>query len=76
MNRNILWVVMDNWWKTFFDSDYIRIWSGAENATETARQVQAIWELLALQEGSLVLDAPCGYGRFSLPIARRGAVIL
>jgi SAM-dependent methyltransferase len=76
MNRTILLIDMDNWWKTFFDSDYIHIWAGAEKATETTRQAQAIWELLALQEGSLVLDAPCGYGRFSRPIARRGAEVV
>jgi 2-polyprenyl-3-methyl-5-hydroxy-6-metoxy-1,4-benzoquinol methylase len=76
MNRTILLIDMDNWWKTFFDSDYIHIWGGAEKATETTRQAQAIWELLALQEGSLVLDAPCGYGRFSRPIARRGAEVV
>jgi len=67
---------MDNWWKTFFDSDYIRIWGGREKATEIAEQVQGIWELLALHEGSRVLDAPCGYGRLSLPIARRGAIVV
>lgn len=67
---------MSNWWKTFFDSDYIRIWGGAEKPTETAEQVQGIWELLALREGSRVLDAPCGYGRLSLPIARRGAIVV
>jgi SAM-dependent methyltransferase len=75
-NRIILYAVMDNWWKTFFDSDYIRIWGGREKATETDEQVQGIWELLALREGSRVLDAPCGYGRLSLPIVRRGAIVV
>jgi SAM-dependent methyltransferase len=67
---------MDNWWKTFFDLDYIRIWGGADRPTETARQVHAVWQLLALQKGSRVLDAPCGYGRASLPIAKRGATVV
>ena len=67
---------MGNWWETFFDADYIRIWGGREVATETVRQVQGIWELLGLREGSRVLDAPCGYGRLSLPLARRGAAVV
>ncbi len=67
---------MDSWWKNFFDSDYIRIWGGREKTSETADQAQAIWELLALHEGSRVLDAPCGYGRLSLPLARRGAFVV
>lgn len=67
---------MDNWWKTFFDSDYIRVWGGREKASEIAQQVQGIWELLALHKGSRVLDAPCGYGRLSLPIARLGAAVV
>ncbi|HEX7284718.1 MAG TPA: class I SAM-dependent methyltransferase, partial [Candidatus Angelobacter sp.] len=67
---------MSDWWKTFFDADYLRIWGGGENAGQTAEQAQAIWELLALEEGSRVLDAPCGYGRLSLPLARRGANVV
>lgn len=67
---------MDDWWKTFFDSDYIRIWDGTQKPSETAQQVQGIWELLALHEESRVLDAPCGYGRLSLPIAKRGAIVV
>jgi SAM-dependent methyltransferase len=67
---------MDQWWKTFFDSDYIRIWARAERSTETTEEVQGVWELVELREGSRVLDAPCGYGRLSLPIARKGAIVV
>ena len=67
---------MDTWWKAFFDADYIRIWGDADEPTKIAEQAQGIWELLALREGSHVLYAPCGYGRFSLPIARKGAVVV
>jgi SAM-dependent methyltransferase len=67
---------MDNWWKTFFDSDYVRIWGGRANPEQTAKQVQGVWELLRLREGSRVLDAPCGYGRLSLPLAMRGAKVV
>jgi len=66
---------MENWWKTFFDADYIRIWSWADKPAETAQQAEGIWKLLALHEDRRVLDAPCGYGQLSLPIARRGAIV-
>ena len=67
---------MDPWWKTFFDADYLRIWGAPEKSPDTAQQVDTLWELLALREGSRVLDAPCGYGRLSLPLARRGAIVI
>jgi SAM-dependent methyltransferase len=67
---------MGAWWKTFFDADYIRIWRGGESAAESADEARAIWDLLALHEGSRVLDAPCGYGRLALPIAQRGATVV
>jgi SAM-dependent methyltransferase len=67
---------MEPWWKTFFDADYLRIWGAPEKSPDTAQQVEALWELLALREGSRVLDAPCGYGRLSLPLARRGTLVV
>lgn len=66
---------MSDWWKTFFDADYIHLWGAAEHAGDIEQQVQALWELLGLREGSRLLDAPCGYGRLSVPMARRGAVV-
>lgn len=65
-----------NWWKSFFDADYLHLWGAAEDTVQTARQAEGIWELLALREGSRVLDAPCGYGRLSLRIAQKGATVL
>ena len=67
---------MAEWWKDFFDADYIRIWGGWFAGERTAAEVDGLWQLLGLQEGSRVLDAPCGYGRLSRPLAERGAVVL
>ena len=67
---------MDPWWKTFFDGDYLRLWSAPERSPDTAQQVAGLWDLLSLREGSRVLDAPCGYGRLSLPLARREAIVV
>ncbi len=66
---------MENWWGTFFDSDYIRVWGGCFSPAKTAAEVDGLWQLLQLKEGSRVLDAPCGYGRLSRPLAERGAAV-
>ncbi|HEY2749307.1 MAG TPA: methyltransferase domain-containing protein [Polyangia bacterium] len=66
---------MSEWWQSFFDDDYLHLW-GADNQARTAAEVDGIWKLLGLQAGSRVLDAPCGYGRISQPLAARGAIVL
>jgi len=67
---------MSEWWKDFFNADYIRIWGGMSVVERTAGEVGGLWQLLELHEGSRVLDAPCGYGRLSRPLAERGAVVV
>jgi len=64
------------WWKDFFDADYLRLWEGLEAGDTVERLTDGLWDLLELAEGSRVLDAPCGYGRFSRALAERGAKVL
>ena len=59
------------WWEAFFDAEYIRFWSERDDARATA-EADAIVKLLALPPGARVLDAPCGWGRLSRCLARRG----
>jgi SAM-dependent methyltransferase len=65
-----------DWWQTFFDADYLRLWEGMSDATRTEREVAGLWDLLELHSGSRLLDAPCGYGRIARGLAQRGAVVL
>ena len=65
-----------DWWRSFFDEDYIRIWSGMMPETEIQAQCEGLWSLLQLRGGSRVLDAGCGYGRLALPLAERGANVV
>lgn len=67
---------MAEWWRDFFDADYVRLWGASLSSGSPAAQIDALWGLLGLAPGRRVLDAPCGYGRLSKPLARRGAVVL
>lgn len=64
------------WWEDFFDGDYLAIWSGYVGAEETERAAEGLWSVLRLAPGRRVLDAPCGWGRLSVALARRGASVL
>lgn len=64
------------WWQTFFDDDYLYVWGQALPEQRSELEAKGLWEMLELQEGSRVLDAPCGYGRISRPLAVRGAHVL
>lgn len=67
---------MASWWQTFFDADYIKVWSGMVPPENTAQSVDGLWQLLELKPGNRVLDAPCGYGRLSQPLAVRGVNVV
>jgi D-alanine-D-alanine ligase len=67
---------VSEWWESFFDAEYLRLWEGTEAPDKTARQVEGLWTLLGLTADSRVLDAPCGYGRISQALAQRGARVL
>jgi SAM-dependent methyltransferase len=67
---------MSEWWQSFFDADYLRLWEGTEVAGKTEREVNGLVALLNLKDSSKVLDAPCGYGRISRELAQRGATVL
>ena len=62
------------WWEQFFDEDYLRVWGAVPKSGD--EEAASLWRILGLSEGSRVLDAACGYGRVSLPLARLGARVL
>lgn len=67
---------MAEWWKTFFDQDYLNIAGSLITEETSAKQATELWSMLDLQPGCRVLDAPCGSGRLSRPLANLGATVL
>jgi 2-polyprenyl-3-methyl-5-hydroxy-6-metoxy-1,4-benzoquinol methylase len=68
--------VVNEWWKTFFDDDYLRIWGQLLSQENNAKQAAELWSMLDLSPGCRILDAPCGWGRLSRPLALSGASVL
>src|SRR6266566_8334396 len=60
------------WWKTFFGEDYLHIYEPILTPERTRREVDGIVNLLALPQGSSILDLCCGHGRHAIPLAQRG----
>lgn len=67
---------MEEWWKTFFNQDYLRIAQEMFKQEDNTRQAEELWSMLELSQGCQLLDAPCGWGRLSRPLALRGATVL
>lgn len=59
-------------WDAFFSEFYLRAY--AHEAADAEAQVQALAaaRLAGTPEGGDVLDAPCGFGRHAIPLARAG----
>lgn len=51
---------------------YMRVAERLGGYEETASEAAQVIELLGLQEGDLVLDAACGFGRFAEALSRHG----
>ncbi|HMK21551.1 MAG TPA: methyltransferase domain-containing protein [Terriglobales bacterium] len=67
---------MSEWWKTFFDDDYLRIWGQLSSEQNNTQQAAELWSMLDLRPGCRILDAPCGWGRLSRPLALLGGSVV
>jgi SAM-dependent methyltransferase len=66
----------DESWKTFFDTQYLEIAGQMMNDEVSEQQAGQLWSMLDLEPGCRILDAPCGHGRLSRPLAALGAIVL
>jgi SAM-dependent methyltransferase len=62
----------EEWWKGFFQGVTLDFWSKAVPPEWTQKEADFLDQALALPAGAKVLDVPCGNGRLSLALARRG----
>ena len=65
-----------DWYRTFFDGLTVDFWQRLATAEWTNAEVDLAWRELGLTAGSRVLDCPCGHGRHSLELARRGCQVI
>jgi SAM-dependent methyltransferase len=59
------------WWRTFFGPGYLALYDDYL-AERTAVEVDQLESLLQLRPPCRILDLPCGQGRHSIELARRG----
>jgi SAM-dependent methyltransferase len=59
-------------WDAFFSDFYLRAFAGDVRDLAAEEQALAAARLGRAPEGGDVLDAPCGFGRHSIPLARAG----
>jgi 2-polyprenyl-3-methyl-5-hydroxy-6-metoxy-1,4-benzoquinol methylase len=61
-----------NWFETFFDEHWLAISCQTHTPERSAAQVEFLIAELGLEHDQRVLDLPCGHGRHSVELARRG----
>jgi SAM-dependent methyltransferase len=65
-------LVAPDWYETFFGEHWLTISSNTHSAEKSAAEVEFLIGALELEPGQRVLDIPCGHGRHSIELARRG----
>jgi SAM-dependent methyltransferase len=59
----------------FFEESWPKISQGFESESEAEREIEWILSHVRPPAGAAVLDAPCGFGRHALALARRGFAV-
>ena len=72
MRELIKMAVQSNWFENFFDGVTLDLWRQAIPPQQTEAEADFLFEVLKCEPSAHVLDVPCGNGRLSFAIARRG----
>ena len=59
-------------WDAFFNDFYLRAYADDERDAEAGEQALAAARLAGCPDDGELLDAPCGFGRHAIPLARAG----
>jgi len=63
---------MSEWPRRYFSDLYGRQLAAQFTREQSEKQARVVMSALQLRKGMCVLDMPCGFGRITLPLARRG----
>ena len=63
------------WWQDFFSGPVLDFVYKSKDLETTLDETYFIEESLGLGPGSSILDVPCGAGRISIELARRGYAV-
>jgi len=64
--------VQDNWYEDFFKGLNCELWEKAVPEEWTKQEVDFLTQELGVLPGQALLDIPCGFGRHSVELAKRG----
>src|SRR5882762_7709685 len=64
--------VPSNWYENFFHGLSLDLWRKAISPKQTKSEADFLAQLLECKADAHLLDVPCGNGRLSLELARRG----
>ena len=62
----------EHWWENFFHGVALDFWRAAISDEQTRAEADFIVKQLQLANSARVLDVPCGNGRLSIALAKRG----
>ena len=62
----------EDWWKDFFSGSIVEFWRRVMPPETTRAETEFLMRTLQVQPSARLLDVPCGDGRLSLELARRG----
>jgi 2-polyprenyl-3-methyl-5-hydroxy-6-metoxy-1,4-benzoquinol methylase len=64
--------IPSNWYENFFHGIPLDLWRNVISAEQTAREADFLVAALQCEQEAHLLDVPCGNGRLSFELARRG----
>lgn len=65
----------DNWYEDFFQGINCEIWEKAIPDSVTIQEVDFLVSEMKLPQGCHILDIPCGFGRHSIELSKRGYML-
>lgn len=67
--------VPSDWWSSFFQGVAVDMWLSATTPELSESEVEFLLKVMNLPPGAKILDVPCGGGRHSVPLAKRGYAV-